>query len=485
MVPVWPKLEAMHVDTVLAPVSWQLIEPSEGKFDFTTVDALLNGAREHHLHLVVLWFGAWKNSMSSYVPSWVKRDEQRFPRAQLPDGRGEEILSAHSANTLAADSRAFAALMAHLKQVDSADRTVLMVQVENELGMLPTARDHGPDANRAFAAPVPAELVRYLSSHRSSLIPSLKERWEANGARTAGSWERVFGSGPATDEIFTAWYYARYADAVARAGKGQYALPMYANVALNRPNKMPGEYPSGGPLPHLIDVWKAGAPSLDMLSPDIYFRDFNDIVARYDRPDNALFIPEQGRASVLELMANAVFAIGEHRAVGYSPFDIDDFDGDKAETVRRAYGILGDLAPAILKAQAAGTIRAAKPAVDLDGKVDDRPQTLTLGNYRFTVTFIDPWTPVNQQKPEEHSVLVIQTGPGDYWAAGSGAVLTFEPLGSGPPIAGIDEDWEQVFADGKWNDRRLLNGDETHQGRHIRLPPGPISVQRFRLYRYR
>jgi hypothetical protein len=485
MASVWPKLEAMHINTVLAPVSWQLIEPSEGRFDFTTVDALLDGARAHHQHLVLLWFGAWKNSMSSYVPSWVKRDQQRFPRAELPDGRGEEILSAHSANTLSADSRALAALMAHLKQVDSADHTVLMVQVENEIGMLPTARDHGPDANGAFGSAVPAELTRYLLAHRSSLVPSLKERWEANGARTSGSWEQLFGTGPATEEIFTAWYYARYADAVARAGKRQYDLPMYANVALNRPGAAPGEYPSGGPLPHIIDVWKAAAPSLEMLSPDIYFRNFTDIVGRYDRADNPLFIPEQGRASVPELMANAVFAVGEHGAMGYSPFDIDNFDADKAVTVGQAYGVFDSLTPLILKAQASGSIRGAKPPVDVDGKVDERPQTLTLGGYRFTVTFIDPWTPAEQQEPEEHSAMIIETGPEDYWVAGSGAVLTFEPIGSGPSIAGIDEDWEQVFVGGKWSDLRLLNGDETHQGRHIRLPPGPISVQRFRLYRYR
>lgn len=485
MAPVWPKLQAMGLHSVLAPVSWQLIEPSEGKFDFTTVDALLAGARTHHLHLVLLWFGAWKNSMSSYVPSWVKRDQSRFPRAELADGRGEEILSAHSANTLAADSRAFAALMAHLKQVDSGERTVLLVQVENEIGMLPVARDHGQEANRAFAAAVPDPLIRYLAAHRASLIPSLKERWEANGARSGGTWEQVFGTGPATEEIFSAWSYARYANAVAVAGKREYDLPMYVNVALDRPGAAPGEYPSGGPVPHLIDVWKAGAPAIDMISPDIYFRNFTDLVARYDRPDNPLFVPEQGRASAAELMANAFFAVGEHKSMGYSPFDVDNFGTDQSAAVDQAYGVLDALAPLILEGQSAGTIRAAKPPVSFDGTVDDKPQMLALGDYRITVTFIDPWTPRDQQKPEEHVAMIIKTGPEDYWVAGSGAVLTFEPVGSGPPIAGIDQDWEEGLTGGKWADLRLLNGDQTHQGRHIRLPPGPFTVQRFRLYRYR
>jgi len=57
-----------------------------------------------------------------------------------------------------------------------------------------------------------------------------------------------------------AWHYARYADALAVAGKAAYSPPMYVNAALNRMGKAPGEYPSGGPLPHLLDVWKAGAP---------------------------------------------------------------------------------------------------------------------------------------------------------------------------------------------------------------------------------
>jgi hypothetical protein len=485
MAPVWPKLEQMGLNTVLAPVSWQLIEPQEERFDFSTVDALLEGARAHQLHLVLLWFGAWKNSMSSYVPSWVKRDERRFPRAELPNGSGEEILSAFSSNVLNADSRAFAALMAHLRTVDSADHTVLMIQVENEIGMLPTARDHSPAANHAFASPVPPELTRYLASHRYSLVPTLRQRWEANRSRMTGTWEQVFGTGDATEEIFTAWYYARYADVVARAGKQQYGLPMYANVALNRPGKAPGEYPSGGLLPHLIDIWKAGAPALDMLSPDIYFRNFTSIAADYDRPDNPLFIPEQGRATVNELMANAFFAIGEHKAIGYSPFDIDDFNGDRAGTLQQAFGILDGLTPIILKAQATGTVRAAKPPVAFDGTIDDKPQPITLGSYRFTIGFIDPWTPPGQQHAEDHVAMLIQTGPEDYWVAGRGAVLTFEPVGAGPPISGIDVDWEQKLEGGKWSDLRLLNGDETNQGRHIRLPPGEFTVQRFKLYRYR
>jgi beta-galactosidase GanA len=114
----WPKLKAMNLNTVLAPVSWELIEPKEGVYDFSSVDGLLKDARAQDMHLVLLWFGAWKNSMSTYVPSWVKRDDVRFPRAKAANGVSQEILSAFSANTRDADARAYAALLAHLKAVD-------------------------------------------------------------------------------------------------------------------------------------------------------------------------------------------------------------------------------------------------------------------------------------------------------------------------------------------------------------------------------
>jgi beta-galactosidase GanA len=485
MAPVWPRLRAMNFNTILAPVSWQLIEPSERRFDFSSVDALLAGARRNHSHLVLLWFGAWKNSMSSYAPSWVRRDQARFPRAMLPVGSGEEILSAFSPAVLDADRGAFTALLKHLNAVDRVQQTVLMVQVENEIGMLPTARDYSPLAESAFAEPVPQALTDYLVTHRATLVPSLRERWEANGALTAGSWQQLFGQGAEAEEIFTAWHYARYVEALTLAGKRVYPLPIYVNAALNRPGKAPGEYPSGGPLPHLIDIWKAGAPSLDLLAPDIYFRNFTDIVSHYDRPDNAVFIPEQGRASMNELTANALFAFGEHKAIGYAPFSVDTLDETNATALRSAYAMLGALSPAILRAQSAGRIRGAKPPVANDGTTDVRPQTIDLGDYRFNIDFIDPWTPREQQHPEEHGVLIIQTGPEDYIVAGKGAVLTFTPLGAGPPIAGIDTAWEEVVEDGRLVRRRLFNGDETHQGRHVRLPPDRFSIQQVRLYRYR
>ncbi|PXA87479.1 hypothetical protein DMC25_12570 [Caulobacter sp. D4A] len=482
----WPRLKAMNLNTVLAPVSWELIEPKEGSYDFSSVDDLIADARAQDIKLVLLWFGAWKNSMSTYVPAWVKRDQARFPRVRAQDGSSVEILSAFSDDTRKADARAYAALLAHIKAVDADRNTVLMVQVENEIGMLPSAREHGPAADKAYAGEVPAALIQRLKTGGEAVEPELRDLWKRNGSKERGSWAAVFGADEAGQEVFTAWSYARYTEGVTAAGKAAYPLPMYVNAALNRTGKKPGEYPSGGPLPHLLDVWKAGAPSLDLLSPDIYFPNFSDLAARFVRPDNALFIPEANNASAPETPANAFYAFGNLDALGFSPFAIESVNADEQKALTDAYAVLRQLTPLLLAAQGKAAMAGFKPRVLEDGTVQDAPVTKVMGDYRFEVGFIDPWTPKTAQKPATHGGLIIQVGPEDYLIAGRGIVVTFAGSGKGPPLAGIDKAEEGVFDDqGRWIPGRLLNGDQTHQGRHIRLSPDQFQIQRVRFYRYR
>ena len=485
MRPHWPRLKAMNLNTVLAPVSWELIEPVEGKFDWSSVDALLRDARAHDLKLVLLWFGAWKNSMSTYVPSWVKREAARFPRAQRADGSGIEILSVFSQNSRDADARAFAALMDHLKATDGTQNTVLMVQVENEIGMLPIARERGTVADRAFTAPVPAELMHGLAVRGEKLEPELRERWQKNGRKTSGTWAQVFGDDEWGAEVFTAWHYARFTEALLKAGKSKYDLPMFVNAALNRTGRKPGEYPSGGPLPHLLDVWKIGAPSLDFLAPDIYFPNFAQLAARFNRADNMLFIPEANNATNSQGPANAFFAFGELDTLGFSPFSIESL-GDAPNALSRAYEVLDQLMPLILETRGKGRIAGFRATIEEDGAVIDSLVKKTLGGIEFTVTFIDPWTPRDKQTLGDHGGLLIHAGGEDFWFAGQGITVTFKGADSGPPLIGIDLAEEGVFDEkGNWIAGRRLNGDQTHQGRHIRLPPGQFQIQKVRLYRYR
>jgi beta-galactosidase GanA len=181
MKPVWPLLVARHLNTVLVPVAWETIEPKEGAFDFAVLDGLIEGARSHQLRLVVLWFGAWKNTYSSYVPAWVKRNLARFPRVQSSDGRSTERLSPFSPAVRDADAHAFAKLLHHLREVDAGRHTVLMVQVENEVGIIPESRDHARVAEAAFAGAIPQALVTFLQKHRATLDPQLRAIWQAAG----------------------------------------------------------------------------------------------------------------------------------------------------------------------------------------------------------------------------------------------------------------------------------------------------------------
>jgi beta-galactosidase GanA len=476
MRPIWPKLAALNLNTVLIPVYWELIEPQEGQFDFALVDGLIQDARKHNLRLVPLWFASWKNSMSSYAPAWVKTNQKRFPRSQDRAGNGMEILSPFIKENMETDARAFAAFMRHLKEVDGNDHTVIMVQVENEIGMIPDSRDRSTIANELFNQQVPAELMNYLQQRKEQLIPEFRSVWATNGFKTRGTWEEIFGTGPGTDEIFMAWYFARFTNRVTEAGKAEYALPMFVNAALIRPGHLPGQYPSAGPLPHLMDVWRAGAPKIDFLSPDIYFQNFAEWVRKYDRSGNAVFIPEAMPAPVDSV--NALYAIGQHNAIGFSPFSIDSLDEETTKAVTQSYDLLNQLSPLILASQGKGVMAGVLP----EGPEQRQPLQLRLGNYVLNVAYDRPTSP-NQNILS--GGLLIASGVDEYIIAGTGLTVTFETEKPGDPLVGLLSVDEGRFVNGQFVAGRRLNGDQTHQGRHVRLPPGRFGLQKVKLYRYR
>jgi len=480
----WPTLKSVGLNTVIAPVEWDQIEPQPGKYDFTVLDGMLRQARQNDMKLVLLWFGAWKNSMSTYVPPYVKRDYATYAKAQDDKGQPQDILSPFDPDTLAADARAFSAMMAHLKQVDAA-HTVVMVQVENEIGMLPVVRDYSPQAQGAWNGPVPAELIAYLKAHQASLDPYVRNLWEANGLKESGAWPEVFGESVQAQEVFQAWYFAVFANELAKAGKAQYPLPMYVNAALIRPGKTPGQYPSAGPLPHLFDIWKPGAPDIDILAIDMYFPNFTDWADKFKRPDNPFFIPEANQAGKPEAGANAFYAIGQLDSIGFSPFSIDNIKPENSANLTGAYDVLKQLTPQILAAQGSGRMRGFRPRVSFDGVADETPQSFTLGGYRFTVSFVDPWTPKDQQDIASNGGLIIQTGDDSFIVAGTGVVVTFEDAAPAKQAVGIEQIVEGRYVGGVWKPGRWLNGDESHQGRHLKINADGFGIQQLKLYRYR
>ena len=493
-------MKALNLNAVVAPVYWNLVELIEGKYDFSTVDGLVSDAHANGIRLVLLWFGTWKNSMSCYAPDWVKRDVARFPRSVSVAGTPMEILSPFSAANRDADVRVFAALMKHLRETDSA-RTVVLFQVENEIGMIPDARDHSPEANRLFSGPVPTALMDYLAKHAAELAPELRATWQAAGLKGKGTWGEVFGPTTAAEEIFMAWNFALYTHAVAAAGKAEYSLPMYANAALIRPGYQPGQYPSAGPLPHLIDVWRAAAPALDLISPDIYFAGkFAEWSKLYARGGNPLFIPEALRS--VDASVNVLYAFGALAAIGFSPFAIESISEPSEGLLAKSYDMVAQLTPLLAAQQGRGTT-AGFLQESLDSK---QPQQVRLGGWTIFATFertsaaalADGISIAVGAENTTMSVagganrpatmlpaggLAISLGQDEFIFAGTGLVLTFSPKEPGVQTGFLSVE-EGRFGDGKWEHIRWLNGDQTHQGRHVRLESGRFTIQRVKLYRY-
>ena len=284
-----------------------------------------------------------------------------------------------------------------------------------------------------------------------------------------------------------AWHFARYTEAVAAAGKKEYPLPMFVNAALIRPGHQPGQYPSGGPLPHLADVWRAGAPSVDFLAPDIYFQNFVEWARRYQRSGNPLFVPEALRST--EASVNALYAVGAHDAIGFAPFGIESIAEPAAKQLAASYALLAQLEPLILSLQGKGMTAGLLS----EGPEQRQPQQVRLGGYVLAATFergtppslADGVVPTGAAAgpPPPSGGLVLSTGPDELVIAGTAVTITFASTAAGKRV-GIQSAEEGRFVAGRFENIRWLSGDETHQGRHIRLEPGRFSLQRVRLYSY-
>jgi beta-galactosidase GanA len=476
---VFGKLRAMNLNTVLTPAYWELIEPAEGQFDFTSIDAAIAAARANDLRIVFLWFGAWKNSMSCYAPIWVKENYRKYPRAVTKAGRPLEIMSAFSENNRQADKRAFAALMRHLAATDSQQRTVVMIQVENEIGMLEDARDYSKEANRLFLSHVPQQLIAYLSKHEATLRPSLRERWHSNGRKTNGSWTEVFGNGLETDELFMAWHYGLFVEEVSAEGKREYPLPVYLNAALNSRGRKPGAYPSAGPLAHLQDVWRAAAPSVDFIAPDIYDPGFTDWCSQYNADGNPLFIPEI-RTSY-DNAAKVFYAFGAHDAIGFSPFSIEDADADNP--LAESYATLRQLLPLMAEKQGRGENAGFWFDQEHTADTIQMGDLLLIGRHVYSYGW-DAQSKDGSRWPEAGGII-LRLSDTEFLVAGTGLAVTFANARADNMLTGIGYVDKVKFENNKMIALRRMNGDQSHQGRHLRIEAGRREIQYVRLYRYK
>jgi len=502
MKPIWDKLSAMHLNTVISTVSWELLEPEEGKFNFELVDAQIKEARDRDIRLVIIWFASWKNGGSNYTPLWVKTNSQRFPvqaRKPVTTGNSSMFLEADRTMPLSplgeasmlAEARAFRALMRHIREVDP-QHTVIMMQVDNEMGLLGDSRDRSKLADAAWAKPVPAQLINYFTRNKAALLPEMKELWGRNGYKTSGTWSEVFGTDEWAEEVFMAWYYSVYINKVIVEGKAELNIPMYVNAWLGpQPGQLlPGDYPSGGPVARVMDVWRAGAPDNDLLAPDIYVQDFKGVLAEYSRSGNPLWIPE-----ARDEAGNLFWALGNHSALGWAIFGIEDLNENSQ--VAKAYGLLGDMLPQLCEWQAAGKVAGV---LLKDG---EETQVISLGGYIVTITrprqrgsapSATPAASVTAQpgpggvSPGSRAMpddtrpfgLVINTARDEFLIIGSNLTPGFSadsPQSIRVAIGSIDEGH---YEKGSWIAGRRLNGDEGRPS----LRSGTIGMLKIRLLKY-
>lgn len=470
---VWPVIERMHANTVEVPVAWEQVEPEEGKFDFSFVDELIRQARARKVRVVLLWFATWKNTGNTYAPEWVKRDTRRFPRMRKPDGTLHYALSPHGINTLEADKRAFVALMQHLARIDQAG-TVIMVQPENEAGSYGLARDHSPEADKLFKGSVPAELARALG-------------------KPAGTWTALFGK--RAEQFFQTWHLARYIDAIAKAGKAAHPLPMYVNAALGDAFTDEGGNvgPSGGPNWNVIPVWKAAAPNIDLLAPDIYGRDPLAVTAfldKYARPDNALMVPEIGNARDF---ARFIWPALGRGAIGFAPFGMDatgffnyplgakEFDPATLDAFSAPYRLFAanqrEWARIAFEKPTWGVAKGAKDQSKVMGRWRISAE---YGQWQMGEPSWSSWTKVDAHPDADAPVggmVVAQLAPDTFLLSGNHVRVRIALADAKPgEQAQLMSAEEGGYVDGKWTMRRRWNGDQIDYGFNFTAQPVLLKV---------
>jgi beta-galactosidase GanA len=473
---VWPAVKAIHANTVEMPVYWEQLEPRPGVFDYTVVDTLIDQCFVNNVRLILLWFGTWKNGSPHYVPLWLKQDPKRFARMVTAAGRPVDSVSPFSTEMLEADKRAFAALMRHLQKRDK-ERVVIMVQVENEAGTWGAIRDYSPAAQKAFDSPVPA-----------AVLAAMNQMPNRTPASAAASWKEAFGKD--ADEYFHAWAVARYVGEVAAAGKAECPLPLYVNAALRDPIAPgpPGTYESGGPTDNVLPIWKAAAPAVDIIAPDIYMNDpakVQRILELYSRRDNPLLIPEIANAP--EYARFFFLALG-HGAIGFAPFGID-YTGYANFPLGAKRLNEETLAPFAMNYRLAGPMMRQLAQLAFDGKISavaekkgTPAQSLEVGPWKVNVIYGVPQFGFGNNPPGNPEpvggALVAELADNQFLVAGFHCRVDFQM--SGAAAAAKQREYLRVeegsYEAGVFKPRRIWNGDQTDWGLNFTSAPQLLRV---------
>ncbi len=449
---IWPALRGLNMNSVIVPLYWELIEPEDGCFDFSTVDGLILKAREENMKLCFLWFGLWKNAESMYVPAWMKKDAEKYFRAEKCNGERMTTISPLCDAAVERDRLAFTAVMERIRTLDETENTVIVMQVENEIGLLGTDRDYSADANAAFFSPVPTAL--------------------SDAVGRQGNWEDVFGED--AGECFMAWHFATAVERIASSGKKVYDLPCYANAWLRQSPWFPGSYPSGGPVTKVHHIWRIAAPSLFTLGPDVYVPYCADVMDEYTTPDNPLFIPEIRKDAVAS--SYALYAFGAKNAICFSPFGIEDLNLDPDQVDRppmevmialnidpsafditgsrdclsATYGLLKELEPIYLQNRGSSHLQACVRHGETDYSA-----FLRFEDYDLSVSY----GPRQSGKPLG-ACLAVELDDNRFLVIGLNCSIKFSVKPGNKKQMDILKLEEGTVQDGKWLKERVMNGDE-------------------------
>jgi len=448
----WPALRGLNMNSVIVPLYWEQIEPAEGEYDFSLLESIIASARREGLKLGFLWFGLWKNAESMYVPTWVKKDTETYFRAEKVSGEKMTTVSPLCAAAVEKDRLAFTALMQKICELDEEENTVVVIQVENEIGLLGTDRDYSPVAQKAFFAPIPEALSAALGK--------------------SGTWEEVFGD--EAGECFMAWHFASAVETIAASGKKEYDLPCYANAWLRQSPWFPGSYPSGGPVRGMHKIWRAAAPSLFAFGPDIYVPYCADVMDEYTYDGNPLFIPEVRKDAVAS--SYALYASGAKNAICFSPFGIEDLALDPSQLdkppmelmialnidpsafditgsrdcLAATYGLLEQLEPLYLRYRGTKHLQACVRHGEVDYSA-----FLRFENYDLTVNY----GPRASGKPLG-CCYAIELTESRFLLIGLNCTPSFRLKPGVNRQLDILRMEEGQLVDGKWKSGRVLNGDE-------------------------
>ncbi|MDP9050494.1 MAG: DUF5597 domain-containing protein [Acidobacteriota bacterium] len=464
---VWPVIEQIHANTVEAPIYWEQWEPTQGHFDPSVLHILISQAREHHVHLVLLWFGSWKNGSGHYTPPFIKLDEARVPHVVTRDGGKVDSLSPYSQTLIDADRTAFTALMRELRTYDP-QHVVLMVQVENEIGTYGSVRDFSPAAQKMFNTPVPANILTAMHKQQS------------------GSWPEVFGKD--ADEFFYAWSIATDVNRIAAAGKAVNPLPLYINVATRNPiNGGPGSYPSGGAIDTVIPIWKATAPAIDAFGLDMYdgnYQVWTKLLDLYERPDNPTFVPESSNS--INFARYFYTSLG-HGAIGYSVFGMDKtgyinfplgaprVDDEGIAPFSLIFGTFAPMEQEIAALNARGHLQAVSedPAVHY--------QTMNFGAWTATAGYGMPgfggqdFKDAKGNDPANGGAMVAELGPDEFLVTAVHARVEFAPTQQGKQRQFVRVE-EGTYENHVWHMTRLWNGDQSDYGLNFTSMPQVLRV---------